>query len=212
MHGYLTNLLDWVLLIEYLTDMNMKLVDFEKHNILIITGDSGSGKSTVADYLDGHERFGHLVSVVSFGHYLRGIVDQWMREKGETVPWDLTRQNRANRDVWERESGYKDTMIRWGDQVIARHPQAFINPAIAEILETPTSRLIVVPDCRSPMELYALKSVGNVWGVRLVRDGVQVKKYDGMLKYLNLPLVDNNGDLDSTVTKIAGVLRMMPNT
>ena len=187
-------------------------MDFKKPNILILTGDSGSGKSTIADALENHPRLGHLVSVVSFGYYLRSIVDEWMRENGEPVPWDLSDRNRVNRDTWERRTGYKDIMISVGDQVIARHPQAFINPAIAEILETPTSRLIVVPDCRSPMELYALKSVGNVWGVRLVREGVQVKKYDKMLKYLNLPLVDNNGALDDTVAKIAAVLRMMPNT
>lgn len=188
-------------------------MDFNKPNILILTGDSGSGKSTIADALETDPRLGHLVSVVSFGYYLRSIVDQWMRENGEPIPWDLSPRNRENRDTWERRTGYKETMIRVGDQVIARHPLAFINPALQEIREeSPLRSLIVVPDCRSPMELAALKSVGNVWGVRLVRGGSEIKKYDSMLKYLNLPLIGNDGTPEETITQIASVLRMMPNT
>ena len=191
----------------------MGVIDFDKPNILILTGDSGSGKSTIADTLTNHPELGHLAVTVSFGHYLRVIVDQQLRQSGNPPMWDLSRWCRARRDKWERETGYKDLMIRTGDQIIARHPLAFITPVIDDILEMPDCyQLVVVPDCRSPMELAALQHVGNVWGVRLLRDGAAVKKYDDELKYLNLPLIDNNGTPEDTIAKISVVLRSMPNT
>jgi hypothetical protein len=155
--------------------------------IIGICGFQGSGKDTIADYLQNIHQFRRE----SFAHALKDAVSAvfgWNREllEGRTRE---SREWRERRDDWWSKRLGKEITPRWvlqywGTEVCRRgfHDDIWI-AALENKLRTAHDD-VVISDCRFPNEIRAIKRAGGTV-IRVVR-GAEPKWY-------NLALVVNRG-------------------